>query len=125
MYFFITKIKREYFTKYVIIYVNEMYTAFFYKKLGTLNTFYTKIINTITQAILHYMIMQNQHRRMPKGEPILCSSRLYQVNFDCRDNRKDDNHEQYNPNQIRVHLIYLQLFCGKFGRNMLIKIRPP
>ena len=27
-----------------------MYTAFFYKKIGTLNTFYTKIINTITAS---------------------------------------------------------------------------
>ena len=49
------------------------------------------------------MIMQNQHRRMPKGAPIVCSPRLYQVNFDCRDTRNDDNHEQYNTNQIRVH----------------------
>ena len=27
-----------------------MYTAFLYKKLGTHNTFYTKIINTITAS---------------------------------------------------------------------------
>ena len=69
--------------------------------------------------------MQKQHCRMPKGAPVLCSPRLYQVNFDCGDTIKDDNHEQYNPNEIRVHLEYLQLFCGKFGINMFIKIRPP
>ena len=60
------------------------------------------------------------------GQLVPCSPRLSQVDFDyCRDARKDDNHEQYNPNEIRVHLEYLPLFKGKFGRNMFIAYCQP
>ena len=38
-----------------------MDTAFFYKNLGTLNTFYTKIINTITAS--HSALYDNDNAK--------------------------------------------------------------
>ena len=48
-----------------------MYTAFFYKKLGTLNAFYTKIINTITAS--HSALYDNAKTTLQDAKGSTCT----------------------------------------------------